>query len=271
MEAADLHGGPPPVEMPPTIDLATLLGHFVALRQEINLQTRAVRAQQEQTSEVVGKFQQTLELAQRSQTRAEQAERQNQDDKLRPLLGTLADLYDSLATAATQIRRVTSGVLPRLQQMHEEAEDDAPPEAPGSPTAQARTFWSRWILSPTADAIKAHEEQVRHAEERMRRESEERRHRAEASADACDQVAVALSALLSGYTMNLERIERGLRKYNLEPIAAVGTPFDPDTMESLDAVAGTGRPSNEVVEEVQRGYTLNGKVFRYARVRVARN
>jgi molecular chaperone GrpE len=272
MEAAGQPGGPPSAEMPPTIDLATLLGHFVALRQEINLQTRAVRTQQEQTSEVVGKFQQTLELAQRSQTRAEQAERQNQEDKLRPLLGTLADLYDSLATAAAQIRRVTSGVLPRLQQMHEEAEDDTEQVLPGSASTQARSFWSRWILSPTADdAIKAHEEQARNAHEKMRREREERRLRAEASAEACDQVETALSALLSGYTMNLERIERGLLKYNLEPIEAVGTPFDPDTMESLDAVAGTGRPSNEVVEEVQRGYTLNGKVFRYARVRVARN
>jgi molecular chaperone GrpE len=272
MEAADLHGGPPPSEMSPTIDLATLLGHFVALRQEINLQTRAVRVQQEQTADVVGKFQQTLELAQRSQARAEQAERQSQDEKLRPLLGTFADLYDSLATAASQIRRVTSGVLPRLQQMHEEMEDDAQPEAPNSPGTQARSFWSRWILSPTADdAIRANEEQARNTLERVRREREERRERAEMSAEACDQVEDALSALLSGYTMNLERIERGLRKYNLEPISVVGAPFDPDTMESLDGVAGTGRPHNEVVEEVQRGYTLNGKVFRYARVRVARN
>jgi molecular chaperone GrpE len=271
MEAAESAGGPFPVDVPPTIDLATLLGHFVALRQEINLQTRAVRTQQEQTGEIVGNVQQALDLAQRSQTRAEQAERQNQDEKLRPLLGTLADLYDSLSTAATQIRRVTTGVLPRLQQMHEEAEDD-PPEVFSTTGERARSFWSRWILSPSADdALRANEEQARIAQEKLRHEREERRRRAEASAEARDAVEDALSALLSGYTMNLERIERSLRKYNLEPIQALGTPFDPETMESLDGVAGTGRPHNEVVEEVQRGYTLNGKVFRYARVRVARN
>jgi molecular chaperone GrpE len=271
MEAAESADGPPPLEVPPAIDLATLLGHFVALRQEINLQTRAVRTQQEQTADVVGKVQQALDLAQRSQTRAEQAERQGQDEKLRPLLGTLADLYDSLSTAATQIRRVTTGVMPRLQQMHEEAEDDTP-EPPATPGERARSFWSRWILSPSADdALRAVEEQAHAAEQKRRLEREDRRRRAEASAEARDAVEDALSALLSGYTMNLERIERSLRKHNLEPIAAVGLPFDPETMESLDGVAGTGRPHNEVVEEVQRGYTLNGKVFRYARVRVARD
>ena len=271
MEAADLADGPAPAEMPPTIDLATLLGHFVALRQEINLQTRAVRTQQEQAGEVVGKVQQALDLAQRSQTRAEQAERQGQEEKFRPLLGTLADLYDSLSTAANQIRRATTGILPRLAEMHEEAEND-PLAASVSPGRSARSFWSRWILSPTADeAIREHEEAARLAQEKMQLEREERRLRAEASAEAREQVEDALSSLLSGYTMNLERIERSLRKYNLEPIPALGTPFDPETMESLDSVTGTGRPHNEVVEEVQRGYTLNGKVFRYARVRVARN
>ena len=271
-EAASIHDGPPPSETPPTIDLATVLGHFVALRQEINLQTRAVRTQQEQTAEVTTRLQQALELAQRTQTRAEQAERQGQEERLRPLLQTLADLYDSLSTAASQIRRVTSNVLPQLQEMNEDAVDEADPETPTGQGSQARSFWSRWILSPTADdAMKAQQEQARQAESKIRREREERHLRAERSAEACDQVEEALSALLSGYTMNLERIERGLRKHNLEPIPTVGTTYDPETMEVLDAVPGTGRPSGEVVEEVQRGYTLNGRVFRYARVRVARN
>src|SRR5579871_4197592 len=35
------------------IDLHTLLGQFLAVRQEINLQTRAVRAQQEQNAETL--------------------------------------------------------------------------------------------------------------------------------------------------------------------------------------------------------------------------
>ena len=272
METAELPSGLVPSERPPTIDLATLLGHFVALRQEINLQTRAVRAQQEQTSDVVGKFQQSLDLAQRSHSRAEQIDRQGQEERLRPLLNTLADLYDSLSTAAAQIQRVTTGILPQLDEMVEEIDDDFPPEEPRSHGTQARSFWSRWILSPTADdSLRSNEEQTRNAQSRLRREHEERQRRAEVSAKARDQVEEALSALLSGYTMNLERIERSLRKHNLEAIQAVGATFDPESMEVLEGVHGTGCPNGEVVEEVQRGYLLNGRVFRSARVRVARN
>ena len=35
------------------VDLYTLVGQFTALRQEVNLQTRAVRAQQEQNAETL--------------------------------------------------------------------------------------------------------------------------------------------------------------------------------------------------------------------------
>ena len=38
----------------------------------------------------------------------------------------------------------------------------------------------------------------------------------------------------------------------------------------MEAVAGTGRADGEVIDEVQRGYTYQGRVFRFARVRVAR-
>ena len=140
----------------PELDLATLLGHFIALRQEINLQTRAVRSQQEQNGDTLGRLQQALDLAVRSQTRAEQAERAAADEKLRPLLSTLADLYDSMAMAAAQIRRAATAVLPRLQDMLEAnpAEGAASEESQptiGLPTE--RSFWSRWILSPAAEPL----------------------------------------------------------------------------------------------------------------------
>jgi molecular chaperone GrpE (heat shock protein) len=57
----------------------------------------------------------------------------------------------------------------------------------------------------------------------------------------------------------------------LEPIASAGQPFDPERMEVLEAVGDTGRPAGEVVEEVRRGYLRDGRVFRYAQVRVAKS
>ncbi|MCS6852429.1 MAG: nucleotide exchange factor GrpE [Gemmataceae bacterium] len=56
----------------------------------------------------------------------------------------------------------------------------------------------------------------------------------------------------------------------MEPIPAVGRPFDPEFMEVLELVADTGRPEGEVVEEVRRGYLWHGRILRYAQVRVAK-
>src|SRR5438045_201465 len=43
------------------VDLATLAGQFTALRHEVNLQTRAVRAQQEQNAETLRRLAQAVD------------------------------------------------------------------------------------------------------------------------------------------------------------------------------------------------------------------
>ena len=70
--------------------------------------------------------------------------------------------------------------------------------------------------------------------------------------------------------MTVRRVDRALARHDLEPIAAEGEPFNPETMEVLEAVPANGRPSGEVVEEVRRGYRWRGRVFRCAQVRVAK-
>jgi len=79
-----------------------------------------------------------------------------------------------------------------------------------------------------------------------------------------------LVAALTGLEMTARRVERALARHDLEPIAVEGRPFDPETMEVLEAVAANGRPPGEVVEEVRRGYRWRGRVFRCAQVRVAK-
>jgi molecular chaperone GrpE len=86
-----------------------------------------------------------------------------------------------------------------------------------------------------------------------------------------DRSRQVLASILTGYTMSLQRVERALRQHGLEPIAAVGQPFDPERMEVLEVVADSGRPSGEVVGEVRRGYLWRGRVFRFAQVRVAKS
>jgi molecular chaperone GrpE len=120
-------------------------------------------------------------------------------------------------------------------------------------------------------------EQARQAAERVRRQgaiAEAKQHlqeRARTTREGSERIRQSLSGLVTGYNMSVQRIERALRQHGLEPILALGQPFDPERMEVLEAVTGTGRPAGEVVEEVRRGYLWNGRVFRFAQVRVARN
>jgi molecular chaperone GrpE len=221
-------------ELEPGLDLATLLGHFVALRQEVNLQTRAVRAQQEQNAELVGRLGQAVEALSRPR------QEPGTDEKVRPLLSTLVELCDALLLANKEVTRTRENLLPVL-----EAVTEADDEDPATPRT-ARSFWSRWF-QPDAPAARPPE-----------------------NPDTTERVRAALSALVTGYGMSLERVERALRKHGLESIEAVGQPFDPERMEAMDTVADTGRPGGEVVEEVRRGYLWNGRVFRCALVRVAR-
>ena len=55
-----------------------------------------------------------------------------------------------------------------------------------------------------------------------------------------------------------------LKKEGIEPIEVMGKEFDPNLME---AVEGEG---NKVSEEVQRGYTMDGKLIRVARVKISK-
>lgn len=51
--------------------------------------------------------------------------------------------------------------------------------------------------------------------------------------------------------------------------AAPGTPFDPRQHEAVTTVPGTGRPENEIVGEIRRGYRLGNRVIRPSLVAVA--
>ena len=66
------------------------------------------------------------------------------------------------------------------------------------------------------------------------------------------------------------QIEDVLRQRGLERMAvSVGQPFDSSMQEAV-AVVEAKQPSGTIVEEVERGYMLNGKVIRPARVKVAK-
>lgn len=73
-----------------------------------------------------------------------------------------------------------------------------------------------------------------------------------------------------GIVLIRSQLEDILRRRGLEVLAAVGQKFDPSFHESLGEVESDTAPGT-VVEELQKGYLLNGKVLRPTRVRIAKH
>jgi molecular chaperone GrpE len=236
------------------IDLHTLLAQFLAVRHEVNLQTRALRAQQVQNAETLEQLSAALGALQQSQERVEQFQQQAEENVARPLLKTLIDLYDALALASREMQRMQETVCPALEQFTSAtAEEELPAAVPPS-----RSFWARLFRWSALDVSAENERRQRQSRACLVRESSER-------------VRQLLASVVTGYTMSLQRVERALRQHGLEAIPAVGQRFDPERMEVVEAVVDSGRSSGEVIEELRRGYLWQGRVFRYAQVRVAKS
>jgi molecular chaperone GrpE len=224
------------------VDLHTLLGQFIALRHEVNLQTKAVRAQQEQNAEALDQLGEAVELL-RQQRQQPAAATGDEEAAVRPLLKTLIDVHDSLNLASREVQRVQTAVLPALDQ-----------RAPKSPAPVTVPIWAS-LLGAGGAVRKA----LAAAEERR-----------EADGQALARVRQLVTSIVTGYTMSVQRVERALAQYGLEALPCVGQPFDPERMEAVEVVAEAGRTTTEVIEEVRRGYLWRGRVFRFAQVRVAR-
>jgi molecular chaperone GrpE len=61
-----------------------------------------------------------------------------------------------------------------------------------------------------------------------------------------------------------------LERYGLKRIDAVRKQFDPRTMEAMMQEASADAEEDTVLDEIQRGYSLNSKVIRCAKVKVSK-
>jgi molecular chaperone GrpE len=252
------------------VDLHTLVGQFTALRHEVNLQTKALRNQQEQAAEALKLLQHTVEALEQHQDTVEEARQETEDDRLRPLFKGLVDLYDALALARRELERVRETAMPSAALFSRT--DEPLPELPPEPQMRTLTFWDRLFGYDWQARVAAFTEladmrkQLAQYRERLQAQQQERRQ----AEMVLERGRGFVESVIAGYTMSLQRLERLLEQHGLEPLASVGTAFDPERMEVLDAVPNSGRPAGEVVEEVRRGYLWRDRVFRFALVRVAK-
>lgn len=223
-----------PILPEPPFDLAALIAPFVALRHEVNLQTKASRAQLEQNAQTLEQFRQALEAMRRPPPAPPAT-----DELLRPLLKTLIDAHDALSLGRREAQRLCDTIAD-------------PPVAALQPVTVHLPWWARWLgLQSRVDRALAPLHQQR-------------------PDDDLHRLRQKVDALLMGYDMSVQRLQRAMEQNGLERVACVGQPFDPETMEVAEVVRDPARGGTEVIDELRPGYRWRGKLLRYAQVRVAR-
>lgn len=79
-----------------------------------------------------------------------------------------------------------------------------------------------------------------------------------------------LSSFLKGVEMILAHLYEMLKVYGVKPIDSKGKIFDPHYQEALMQVENKDLAEHTVVEEMQKGYLLNDRVIRTAKVKVSK-
>jgi molecular chaperone GrpE len=76
--------------------------------------------------------------------------------------------------------------------------------------------------------------------------------------------------LLEGTELTLKMLADAMGKFGVEQIDPQGEPFDPEKHQAMQVVERDDVPPNTVVEVIQKGYSLNGRLVRPALVMVSK-
>ena len=79
-----------------------------------------------------------------------------------------------------------------------------------------------------------------------------------------------VSSFLKGVEMILAHLYELLKRHGVKPLEAAGKQFDPHYHEALMQADDDAVPEHTVLEELQKGYLLNDRVIRTAKVKVSR-
>lgn len=77
-------------------------------------------------------------------------------------------------------------------------------------------------------------------------------------------------ALLEGVRLTLNEIEKILERHNVQPVKALGEPFDPNFHQAMMQAESEDQPVNTVIQEMQKGYVLHDRLLRPAMVVVSK-
>jgi len=78
-------------------------------------------------------------------------------------------------------------------------------------------------------------------------------------------------AFISGFKLIQEQLLGCLEKHGVERIQSVGMDFDPNIHEAMLQIESKELGENKIVEEFEKGYLLNGRLLRPAKVSVSKS
>ena len=153
--------------------------------------------------------------------------------------------------------------------------DSSPGAALAAAEAKAQENWNSYLRSVA---------ELENYRKRTEREIENaRRYAIERFAQELVTVGDALEAgiaagaaspgpvLLEGAQATLRQLQRAFEKGGIKVIDPAGQPFDPAWHEAMVAQESRDVPANTVLSVIQKGYSLNGRLLRPARVIVSKS
>ena len=93
---------------------------------------------------------------------------------------------------------------------------------------------------------------------------------AEEAANEAAETASGMAAVAEGVQLSLKLLVKAMQRQGIEVVDPLGAPFDPNLHEAMTMVASETAEPGSVVEVFQKGYTVNGRLARAARVVVAK-
>ena len=92
----------------------------------------------------------------------------------------------------------------------------------------------------------------------------------ERTVDLAESTKQDLPAFLKGIEMILAHLYEMLKEHGVKSIDAEGKIFDPNYHEALMQVENKDLPEHTIIEVLQKGYLIHGRVLRTAKVKVSK-
>ncbi len=80
----------------------------------------------------------------------------------------------------------------------------------------------------------------------------------------------ALGTLIEGVELTDRQLQSMLEKHGITQVSPMDQPFDPNLHQAMFEVPNSGKPNGTVVQVLQPGYVINGRLLRPALVGVAK-